>query len=400
MQNHLLQLSKIFEDILLSHLKKNYLRKGNANSAWNKKDTEYFAKGIIALNYNFTKTRSQKPINYFNDPVMRSGYLAYFLPVNAMKAYNIFYQFLKLDKNKNTFRIADLGAGPLTLTFGFLFHLENHLRKNPKKKITVFIDAFEQNKKILQDGKQILFEFIKNTKAPIEIYLKEHIGPFQKTLRGQKNYDLLLLGNILNEFDERQSQQRLVEKILRQYSGPQTHTLFLEPGSKKFTRDLQALRDQILEETNYYVLAPCLHQNQCPLNLTAKSDWCNFTQRWQAPSFIKSFDAITDLKKEYLLYSYLFLINEPQKELKYKLNEFIAISDVMRGKGRKEIIGCGPSGRVRFIRSNKDESSQNQDFDKISRGQHFQASFYEHNNEYNLNRNVAVKNQNVIKRIC
>ena len=80
------ELPSSFEKTLLSYLKKTYLKNKNAIPQWGLRDVQYFSKGIIELNNSFTETRSERRVNYFNDPVMRSGYLAYFLPVNAVRA--------------------------------------------------------------------------------------------------------------------------------------------------------------------------------------------------------------------------------------------------------------------------------------------------------------------------
>lgn len=393
MSNAPKNLPPAFEKALLTYLKKTYLKKGRADSPWNQRDTEYFARGIVELNRSFTETRSQKAFNYLNDPIMRSGYLAYFLPVNAMKAYGILSRFHTPDLKKERIRVADIGAGPLTLSFGLLFQLANELQKYPDAKITLQIDAFEQNKKIVTDGRGILFDYLHEAglEKRISVQVRDFSGSFFTHLRGAGTYDYLLLGNILNEFDERGDQVALVLRILSQLSKPGSTALFIEPGSKKFTRDLQAVRDEILEATDYRVQAPCLHQSKCPLNLTSKSDWCNFNEAWQAPGFIRDFDELTELKKSFLLYSYLLLENDVTSAPKNSKKDFIAISDLMKETGRLEVIGCGPAGRVRFIRAHRDMTKSNEDFERIRRGTRFSAPDFESNSDFELNRNVPLK---------
>lgn len=393
MSNAPQKLPPAFERALLAYLKRTYLKKGRADSPWNQRDTEYFARGIVELNRSFTETRSQKAFNYLNDPVMRSGYLAYFLPVNAMKAYGILSRFHQPDLAQDRIRVADIGAGPLTLSFGLLFQLADALQKSPDAKITLQIDAFEQNKKIVTDGRGILFDYLREAglEKRIKIQVRDFSGSFFTHLRGAGTYDYLLLGNILNEFDERGDQVALVLRILSELGKPGTTALFIEPGSKKFTRDLQAVRDEILAATDFRVQAPCLHQNKCPLNLTAKSDWCNFNESWQAPQFIRDFDELTELKKSFLLYSYLLLENDAELAPKNTSQDFIAISDLMKEKGRLEVVGCGPAGRVRFIRAHRDVSKSNEDFERIRRGTRFSAPDFESHAEFELNRNVALK---------
>lgn len=377
-----------FCDVLLSYLKRTYLKKGRGDAPWDDRDTRYFSKGIVELNAAFTHTRGTKAFNYFNDPVMRSGYLAYFLPVNAMKGYALLAPHVRnLAPN---LRIADIGAGPLTLTFSFLFCLADLVAKSGRK-MAVQVDAYEQNAKILSDGRAILREFLKASglDRTLSVHVVEHAGPFRTHLKSRAGYDFILAGNILNEFDERGDQSKLALDVLKRFSKPDTLAFFIEPGSKKFTRDLQALRDAVIANTKFRVIAPCLHQEICPLNLTAKSDWCNFSQRWRAPDFIRDFDAITELKKAYLLYSYLVLRNGEVPE--YAANEFVAISDLMPQKGRFEIVGCGPAGRVRFMRSHRDATPSNAAFASLSRGAQFTMVDFAAPDRIILNENVPVR---------
>ncbi len=384
--NLLLNFPITLEDTILAYLKAHYIKKSFASSRWNSKDVAYFSRGIVALNEGFTQNKTGRHLDYFNDPVMRSGYLAYFLPVNIMKAYGIFRQHPVVTEIPRQIFVADVGAGPLTLSFAFILHLQEqaHLIK---ERCHVVIDAYDINRKILVDGEQLLIDYLKRAKLDDKITVSIHLNAVDVHRAHLKSnrYDFILMGNFINEFEERDEQQRLLHRILAAWSDVHTKILFLEPGSKKVTRDLQALRDQLIESGEYTVLAPCLHQHTCPLNLTAKGDWCNFTQDWCAPDFIKDFDEITDLKKKYLLYSYLLMevstcrradvstlrCSDVSTSARQHIGTFIAISDVMREKGRLEVVGCGPAGRIRFVRSNNDASEANRDFEWIRRGQVF-----------------------------
>lgn len=392
-----LALPRTFETTLLAYLKRHYLKKGRADAPWNARDTEYFSRGIVALNRSFTQTRSEKAFNYFNDPVMRSGYLAYFLPVNAVKAYGLLSRYslplVEEKKGRTALNVADIGAGPLSLSLALAFHLVDLLKADPGKTISLRIDAYEQNKKIVADGKAVLFDYLRAEKMEkrIEVRVNEYSGSFVPHLKGHRGYDLILAGNVLNEFEERGDQVRLALRLLENFGKPGTVALFLEPGSKKFTRDLQHVRDEIIENTDYRVLGPCLHQDKCPLNLTAKSDWCNFTQRWRAPQFIRDFDEITDLKKTHLLYSWLLVRNDAKNVPAFEPTEFVAISDLMTQKGRYEVLGCGPSGRVRFMRSHRDASTENAAFETLRRGTRFSVPDYGPNGKFNLDLNAPVR---------
>lgn len=392
MSKPLLELPASFERVLLRYLKTHYLRQGGRGDDWNRKDVNYFAKGIVDLNKNFTQNRAGKYRDYFSSPVMRSGYLAYFLPVNAVKCMGLMERHWGQASFGKTIRIADVGAGPLTLSFGFLFFLMKKLQGS-KKLTTLVVDGYELNKKMLSDGMALMHDFIKEAGLEKQIQLKVNcrVGNFFKTRVKSGHYDLVLLGNFLNEFDGRDDQWQLVSKSLRFLSVKGTRILFLEPGSKKFSRDLQLIRDRLITDMAFKILGPCLHHHGCPLNITAKGDWCNFSQNWKAPQFIQDFDALTSLKKSHLIYSYLFVEQGEPNQEKQSTQKFVAISDVMKQKGRLELIGCGEAGRIRFVRSNADRSDHNDNFGYLRRGQLFEASTYKHEGPHVLNKNVSVK---------
>lgn len=360
---------QVFVKTLLAFIKKTYLKGPNATKPWNKQDTLFFAKGILKLSQGFTSQRGDRYQDYFNDPVLRSGYLSYFLPVNLAKVLSIFQKH-QLTWSKKSLHIVDVGAGPLTLSTALVLHLiDIQPRLSDTLKITV--DVYEMNAKVAAEGAQILEALVQRTwgdKAHLKINI--HSGNiFHKKLPSKKA-DFILLGNVLNEFKTRTQQSQMIQNLLKAFGRKDTHVLMIEPGTKKDSRDLQILHDQILEKTSYKVLGPCLHQQNCPLNSVAKADWCHFKQLWEAPKFLLDFDKITKLKKYYLLYSYLFLQNtEEVKE--YSPSEFVAISDVMKVKGRDDLIGCGPAGRIRFSLRSYDISPENKDLTKIIRGEFF-----------------------------
>ncbi len=382
-----------FETALFAHIKTVFLKGKAKDLAWNAKDIVYFAKGILKLNEAFTTEKHSRAGNYFQDPVTRSGYLAYFLPVNAMKAYAL-YDKAADRLTKTSVRILDIGSGPLTLLFGYLFHCQDRL-KTKKENLEIEFHAVEQNEKIFKDGLAILEKYLELSGLKKQIRVKVvKCGSDAFSFRTPvKSFDLILMGNFLNEMTERQRQAEYVLRVLERFSQPDTLLFFLEPAGKKSSRDLQALRDAILETTPYRVLAPCLHQKTCPLNLTAKGDWCHFSQNWQTPKFINEFDKVTELKKTNLLYSYLILSGQGAPH--YAANEFVAISNTMPAHGRLELLGCGPAGRIRFIRSNANRGAANQSFDNVGRGQKFSvptyhSSTFEVSKAYNLSKNHAV----------
>ncbi|MBI3541022.1 MAG: hypothetical protein HY073_02655, partial [Deltaproteobacteria bacterium] len=83
-----------WENLLKGYVKKTFYagtRKAHfANrEEFTEGDYRFFAKGIEELNISFTQERGSLPKNYFNHKELRSGYILYFLPVNAIKVTHL-----------------------------------------------------------------------------------------------------------------------------------------------------------------------------------------------------------------------------------------------------------------------------------------------------------------------
>ena len=89
-------------------------------------------------------------------------------------------------------------------------------------------------------------------------------------------YDLIVMGHVLNEMDER-VREALVRSAWERCSGV---LLIVEPGTSAALPVVRAARDLLLEE-GARTLAPCAHDASCPL----ANDWCHFPQKLFRPHF-------------------------------------------------------------------------------------------------------------------
>src|SRR5688572_15529741 len=65
-----------------------------------------------------------------------------------------------------------------------------------------------------------------------------------------------------------------------------------EPALKRPTRDLMAVRDHLLGSGDLTVLAPCLHDQICPMLAATNNDWCHFYVDWEEPEYLKALDRL------------------------------------------------------------------------------------------------------------
>jgi ribosomal protein RSM22 (predicted rRNA methylase) len=89
-------------------------------------------------------------------------------------------------------------------------------------------------------------------------------------------YDLVVFGHVLNELPEA-VRKVLVEMAWKHCSGV---LLIVEPGTSTAFPLVKTMREQ-LRSLGASTLAPCVHDNECPLI----NDWCHFPQRLKRPDF-------------------------------------------------------------------------------------------------------------------
>jgi ribosomal protein RSM22 (predicted rRNA methylase) len=90
------------------------------------------------------------------------------------------------------------------------------------------------------------------------------------------NYDLVVLGHVLNELDD-SLRREVVQLAWDRCAGL---LLIVEPGTSAAFPVVRAAREQLLA-LGAKTLAPCAHDEPCPL----KGDWCHFPQKVHRPAF-------------------------------------------------------------------------------------------------------------------
>lgn len=387
-----------FEPALKAYLKRTYYpdtrKQDFADRDFTEGDYRFFAKGVGRLSKYFTSDRGGLPKNYFNQKDLRSGYLFYFLPVNALKVAGLL-NYIPAPFFQRPLKVLDLGSGPGTGMVGVWLRQFSGTggvphtgdprggppttASSPAKRDDAVgwgwsgagpvgsITLVDQNRDVLRDA-----EGLKEALGiPGQIttrygdLLRE---PLPKVVRPEP-YDLILIANFLNEFPQERRRQ-LIDLLLRRYLAPAGRILIIEPALKRQTRELMELRDELLAEKMGYVYAPCLHQEGCPMLRHNDRDWCHVYVDWERPRWIEKVDRMLHLQKEYLKGSFLVLGNEPSPA--YTNTQWRVVSGHLNSKGKSELLLCGPGGLpklLRVTRLDKDHSSSNADFDHAQRGE-------------------------------
>ena len=145
-------------------------------------------------------------------------------------------------------------------------------------------------------------------------------------------FDLVVAAHLLNElFVDRQPAERVALRVrrIRAWStllAPNGVLILIEPALRDTSRELLAVRDQVLAAGGLHVLAPCFWTGPCPA-LALERDWCH--------------DAAPVPSKPRVDFSYLVLRAEPVPPAP-TLNR--VVSDPMPEKGRLAPLRLRPPG--------------------------------------------------------
>ncbi len=374
---------KLF-DIIQLFLKTTFLKNklgGSVQKKFNDKDLQYFAKGAELLSTLFTEDRASLEKSYYNNPIYRSGYLLYFLPINFVKALYVLSQIPEMFWPK-TMDVADLGSGPGSASLALL-DLLTHKKSVQLSKL----DLYDHSAKALQDAHFLITQTFNKTTTTHTIDLNKH------ALRG--SYDFILLSHVLNEWQDRSSKINNVLKLAHNHLKPEGLLILIEPALKRPSRDLMAVRDAAINEAGLQVLSPCTHQQQCPMLIGAKGDWCHFYIDWQQDDVLKKLDKIVGNDNHHLKCSYVILYKGTKQVVKNPAIGRI-VSNRMQTKGKMEVVVCHEHGRTRLTRLDKERSSCNQSLDHIKRGDSLDLEPFSFD-RYDPNRNLRVGRETRVK---
>jgi len=171
-------------------------------------------------------------------------------------------------------------------------------------------------------------------------------------------FDLIVAAHLLGELyldqpaDERiDARARRVRAWADSLLEPSGTIVLVEPALRETSRDLLAVRDQLLALSDLEIVAPCFWTGACPA-LANPRDWCH--------------DAVPSASGPRVDFSYLVLRDRWRPipgQLRYRV-----VSDPLPEKGRLKLYACGPTGRHAFIRLDRHEAPANAAFAQLVRG--------------------------------
>ena len=257
----------------------------------------------------FNTDRSSLDRDYMATEKLLSAYLSAFFIPNIERSRYILNQrstskiLSEILKNEHL-RILDFGAGPLSSTFGLLIALgeiSTQLKKTLRpQKITIV--AVERSEKSVRIAEKWIKQCI-NPNIQVEIERCTSVPT-------DRVFNIVLASNVFNEIPLKHHLKtfNMLRKCLATESDDTNSLLLIvEPGQEVHSRNLVALRDQIVAEKNgLHLIGPCPHTAPCPLGAEMKrTDWCWFRRTFKAPPLQLELDQRTQIDHQELAFSYL-----------------------------------------------------------------------------------------------
>ncbi|MBF0482424.1 MAG: hypothetical protein HQK81_07120 [Desulfovibrionaceae bacterium] len=307
------------------------------------------ARAVRDLSRDLTRDRgSGLAPNYLSDKAKLAAYVRYFLPWNLLRLGRLLAA-LPLDPPEGA-HILDAGAGPLTFVQA-LWLARPDLRGRALR--FTCADSAPAGMRL---GLALFSALAGQT--PWEIRLVH--ASFPRCLEGP--YDLIALVNVINEQmlglerggSRGGGRDDLAETLLASLA-PAGRLLVVEPGTRMCGRRISGLRRALLEAGGR-ALAPCTHQDACPLGRPDAKGWCHFNLSVRgAPAWLAALSAEAGLPKKSLSLSFLLAAGPdaqaspgPSVAGTYRVvsEDFPLPGRAQASAGR---YGCGPAGLALLV---------------------------------------------------
>ena len=222
------------------------------------------------------------PGEYLLNPDHLAAYIAYYLPLTALKVRRILEE-LKLynpDFLDSPRRILDFGSGPGSALLGLA----------ECSTVAHSAVAVDRVPNALEAAVSLVSEL---TPFSLEVSSIRPPGP----------YDLIFAANVYGELDSDSEILDLLEQL-----DPKGYLVLIEPATRRATQRVMEFRDT-LADAGWKIAAPCLDMARCPM-VGHKKLWCHQDVAWRQPAWIQRLDQRTGLRPETLKFSYLVVTRE------------------------------------------------------------------------------------------
>ena len=271
-------------------------------------------KEIYLIRDWLTKERWTRPQGYMSKAAAFSAYMAYHLPIHLPETFWILDQAFSKGGLPRIEKVLDLGAGPGTATLSLLLWLKAKELRDVKE-----ITLVDQSGRAL-DAAETLVKTI-SPEPKINRVRAYFDGLDARTITG--DMDFVICSHVLNEFGNgpryRERKYEFIKKSMKALKSGRT-AIFIEPPLREPTLDIMWIRDQIVQENEFTIKAPCPKGIvQCTM-AAERLGWCYaqapriWTKAWGLNPWDKEIEKTFGIVLNHPGFSYLVLMNEAPKE--------------------------------------------------------------------------------------
>lgn len=265
--------------------------------------TEVIASAVQKLSdYFIAQPKAPTP---WRESWAKLAYLHYYLPLNEVRVRAVVAEARRWNFFAGLDRILDFGSGPGTASWA--------LRHEGLNEFT-WIETAGLNADVAQLSQAL--------GAKVETQLRGRL-PSPKTTLFVASYSL-------------------TETELPAAAWDCEALMILEPSTQEDGRRLLELRDR-LRQKGFFLWAPCLHQNDCPLAVESKRDWCHDRIRLELPEQMKAVEARLPFRNQTLTWSYLLARKTPPPSRDARAARLVG--DPLEEKGKTRQMVCRNSRR-------------------------------------------------------
>jgi ribosomal protein RSM22 (predicted rRNA methylase) len=258
-----------------------------------------------------------------------AAYLAYYFPLNYMRARFVFEKVLPHINITSESTIFDFGSGCGAASLALSDLLNDHFPDVECK-----IDFFDQSEKALQLHEDFL---------TLPQHRKHNWTRLKKSEAAKGKYQITLLSYVLNEMSD--------STQITQNSETQ---IFMEPSTQTAARRLMEMRNQFITN-GLNILAPCTHNQACPLLSFSEKDWCHMRLPVQLPPWFDGLQKLLPMKNQTLTVSYL--ASSKQKSSLELTPSLRVLGATQKEKGKTKQLVCRSDQRefLSWLKKNKHE---------------------------------------------
>ncbi|MGD9782021.1 MAG: small ribosomal subunit Rsm22 family protein [Kiritimatiellia bacterium] len=263
---------------------------------------------------------------YLRDTRACAAYSLFFAPQAYARLAHILAELPPLPETAQPLRVLDLGAGTGAAAWALL----DHLGRRP-----VALTAWDHSRPALRCLHE-LFTALRRARWP-EATLRTNPEALENFAVSSEKYDVVLLHYVLNELSPA-VRRTLLSRAARSLA-PNGRIIVCEPLVHDAGDYLRDLRAYALSDLQLHILAPCPHEQACPLDGP-----CHDVRTWKLSQGLQILNS--SLHRDLRHLAYAFLVLSPQAPDAAPILRARVVGSPTRAKGQTLCPACCSDGQI------------------------------------------------------